>query len=58
VICTDCAADLNDDLATDAADLAVQLANWGNSGAGDLDGNGFVDGADLAGLLGAWGPCN
>jgi hypothetical protein len=58
VTCVDCAADLNDDLFTDAADLSVLLANWGNSGQGDLNNSGLVDGADLAGLLGAWGPCN
>jgi hypothetical protein len=57
VTCVDCAADLNDDLAIDAGDIAVLLANWGNSGLGDINANGTVDGADLAALLSAWGPC-
>jgi len=57
VACSDCAADLNDDLYTDAADLAVLLANWNNSGQGDLDNSGTVDGADLAEVLSAWGAC-
>jgi len=38
-----------------AADLALLLGNWGNSGAGDINGSGSVDGADLALLLSAWG---
>ncbi|MBM4008486.1 MAG: hypothetical protein FJ285_02730 [Planctomycetes bacterium] len=58
VTAIDCAADLNNDLFTDAADLAAMLANWNNSGQGDLDSSGTVDGSDLAALLGAWGPCN
>jgi hypothetical protein len=32
------------------------LANWGGSGASDLDGNGVVDGGDLGILLSRWGP--
>lgn len=58
VTCVDCAGDLDDDLYTDASDLAVLLANWGNSGQGDINNSGSVDGADLAALLSAWGPCN
>jgi len=57
VTCADCATDLNDDLATDAGDIAVMLANWSNSGVGDINSSGTVDGADLATLLGAWGAC-
>ncbi|MBM4111472.1 MAG: hypothetical protein FJ254_08985 [Phycisphaerae bacterium] len=52
-----CAADLNGSGAVDAADLAMMLANWGQSGTGDLNGNGIVAGEDLGQLLGAWGPC-
>jgi YVTN family beta-propeller protein len=39
------------------ADLALLLANWGGSGAGDLNCDGIVGGADLAVMLGAWGAC-
>jgi hypothetical protein len=40
-----------------AADLSALLGNWGNSGAGDVDGDGFVNAADLSLLLSAWGTC-
>jgi len=33
------------------------LANWGQSGTGDINGDGSVAGDDLAQLLSAWGPC-
>ena len=38
----------------DSADLGVLLANWGGTGAGDIDGSGTVDSADLGALLSAW----
>jgi hypothetical protein len=31
------------------------LANWGNPGQGDLDGDGTVSGSDLGILLSSWG---
>jgi hypothetical protein len=31
------------------------LANWGNPGATDLDGNGVTNGADLGIMLAQWG---
>ncbi len=51
------AADLNDDGAVDASDLAVLLAAWGPCDGlcpADLDGSGSVDAGDLAALLAAW----
>lgn len=53
-------ADLNNDGAVGAPDLAILLGSWGPcpSGpgcAGDLNGDGFVNAADLAILLGSWG---
>ena len=47
--------DLNGDGQVDAADLAVLLSNWGNSGIGDVNNSGSVDAGDLATLLGGWG---
>ena len=47
-------ADLNNDGAVNAADLAALLNNWGGSGVGDIDNSGTVNGADLAALLSAW----
>lgn len=52
-----CPSDLSCDLEVGAADLAILLGGWGQSGFTDLDGNGATDAADLALLLGAWGPC-
>ncbi len=48
-------ADLNNDGAVDASDLALILSNWGGTGVGDIDGDGSVGATDLALLLGAWG---
>jgi YVTN family beta-propeller protein len=53
----DCSADINSSGAVDAADVAMMLANWGQSGTGDINGDGSVAGDDLAQLLSAWGPC-
>ena len=56
-----CSADLDDSGAIDAADLAVLLGAWGDSGGGlstDLNSDCTVDAADLAILLGIWGPCD
>jgi hypothetical protein len=47
-------ADLNNDNAVNATDLAILLGAWGTAGPGDIDGNGLVNAADLAALLGAW----
>jgi hypothetical protein len=47
-------ADLNNDNAVNAVDLALLLGAWGTAGPGDIDGNGTVNAADLAALLGAW----
>jgi hypothetical protein len=56
-----CEADLNGDLAVDAADLTILLAEWGavctTGCVADLNGDGTVDAADLTILLAAWGPC-
>ncbi len=52
-----CPADLNDDGQVSAIDLSTILANWGNSGNGDIDGNGTVGGTDLSAVLAAWGAC-
>ncbi len=53
-----CLGDLNGDGQVDAADLAILLGEWGESGPlGDLDFNAVVNAADLAILLGAWGQC-
>jgi len=46
--------DLNGDGTIDAADLALLLSNWGNSGVGDIDGDGTAGASDLSALLGAW----
>ncbi|MCE2883382.1 MAG: dockerin type I repeat-containing protein [Planctomycetaceae bacterium] len=51
------AADLDGDGAVNAGDLAVLLADWGQSGASDLNANGIVDAADLTLMLADWGPC-
>ena len=48
------ATDFNHDGATNAADLAVLLGNWGGTGTGDLNGDGVINAADLAILLAAW----
>ena len=54
-----CPADLTDDGAVSAADLAQLLAAWGaNPGhAADFNDDGDVDAADLAELLSTWGTC-
>ena len=52
-----CPTDLNQSGATDAADLAALLSNWGGTGTGDVNGSGTIDAADLAALLSAWGAC-
>jgi hypothetical protein len=50
------AADVNDDGAVNAADLAVLLGSWGvTGGAADINADGAVNAADLAALLGQWG---
>ncbi|MFG0258316.1 MAG: hypothetical protein ACF8GE_10480 [Phycisphaerales bacterium JB043] len=40
---------------TDAADLGLLLANWGNPGATDLNRDGTTNGSDLGLLLANWG---
>ncbi|MDZ4754618.1 MAG: hypothetical protein SGJ11_08980 [Phycisphaerae bacterium] len=52
-----CPADLDDDQAVGAGDLATLLGQWGSAGSADLDGDGIVNAGDLASLLGAWGRC-
>ena len=48
-------SDINQDGATDGADLAELLGNWGRQGtSSDLDRDGIVGGGDLALLLGGW----
>jgi len=56
-----CLGDLFNDGAVNAADLAVVLTQWAETGASleaDLDGNGVVDGVDLAIVLSQWGLCD
>lgn len=50
-------ADLNNDGAVDAADLAMLLGAWGpcEGCPADLNNDGVVNAADLAALLGGWG---
>lgn len=49
------AADLNDDGAVNAQDMAALLAAWGEfGGPSDLDGDGIVGSPDIAVLLSAW----
>ena len=52
-----CPADFNHDQRVNGADLAMMLANWGNSGTGDMNGDGVVNGTDLGLFLSGWGPC-
>jgi hypothetical protein len=54
-----CPADLDDNGAVGAPDLAIMLATWGPAPGhpADLDDDGAVGPADLAILLAAWGPC-
>ncbi|MBL9119025.1 MAG: hypothetical protein JNL80_03820 [Phycisphaerae bacterium] len=48
-------ADINDDGAVNASDLAILLGAWGtNDCESDFDGDGTVNALDLAVLLGAW----
>jgi hypothetical protein len=47
-------ADLNGDGVVGAADLAIQLGQWGGPGSGDLNGDGTVGAADLSIMLGSW----
>ena len=48
-------ADFNQDGNVDGLDLAVVLANWGQSNAGgDADGDGFTGAQDLAVVLASW----
>ena len=54
-----CLGDLDENGSIGGGDLAMILANWGNSGCSDLNFDGVTDGNDLAVLLSAWGaPCN
>ncbi|MCA9292055.1 MAG: hypothetical protein KDA25_13065 [Phycisphaerales bacterium] len=49
-------ADVTGDCATDAADLAVLLQDWGmQDSPADLDYDGVVGPADLAWMLADWG---
>ena len=58
VVAYDCGlfdpTDLNQDGATNGADLGLLLAGWGTSGATDLNGDGTTNGADLGMLLAGW----
>jgi hypothetical protein len=48
-------ADLTNDGAVDAQDVAILLANWGQVGSPyDLTGDGLIGGADLAVILFNW----
>ena len=55
-----CAADVDDSLFVDTADLSLVLLNFGAAAQGesfDLDGNGFVDTADISLILMEFGTC-
>lgn len=55
-----CAADLDQNGAVDAVDLARILDDWGpcfGKCSSDINGDGTVGAPDLAALLAAWGPC-
>jgi hypothetical protein len=53
-----CDADLDQDGAVGASDLALVLGEWGQPKSfADLDFSGDVDASDLAIILGAWGTC-
>ena len=47
-------ADINNDGAVDAADLALLLNNWNGIGIGDINQDGGVDAQDVAIMLNAW----
>ncbi|MFM7261530.1 MAG: SUMF1/EgtB/PvdO family nonheme iron enzyme [bacterium] len=54
-----CAADLDGDGSSGAADLSGLLAAWGTNNASfDLDGDGSVGASDLSMLLTSWGACD
>jgi hypothetical protein len=54
--CTqNCPGDLDLNGSIGGGDLAMILANWGNSGCSDLNFDGVTDGNDLALLLSSWG---
>lgn len=53
----ECLYDLDGDGFIGDSDVAVLMANFGEPGPGDFDGNGLVDLDDLALLLEAAGPC-
>ncbi len=57
---TSCLADLNDDGAVNARDLAVLLGTWGTAPGqpADFDKDGDINSGDLVILLAAWGPCD
>jgi FtsP/CotA-like multicopper oxidase with cupredoxin domain len=54
-----CPADVDDDGAVGAGDLATVLAEWGPrpGSLADIDGDGEVDAADLSATLAGWGGC-
>ena len=54
----ECPADLDNNGAVDAADLAALLGDWDATGSpADIDGDGIVGASDLATMLSAWGAC-
>ena len=55
--CFACPADASGDNMVNGIDLAIILAGWGGSGAGDVDNSGVIDGIDLAIVLAGWGVC-
>jgi len=55
-----CIGDIDLNGFVEAADLAILLGSWGDSGKSqpsDLNGDGVVDAADLSAMLGSWGAC-
>jgi hypothetical protein len=54
-----CPADVDDDGAVGAGDLATVLAEWGPrpGSLADINGDGEVDAADLSATLAGWGGC-
>ena len=38
-------------------DILIAISNWGNSGQGDINGDGVVDVTDILEIVSNWGPC-
>ena len=52
-----CPEDTNSDGVVNVSDVLAAIGNWGQGGAGDVDGSGVVDVSDILAIVSAWGPC-